>query len=145
MPAPGDDVTNRALATLDAELEWQDELDTAMADIDQRLRHPRRRASDAGKQPTLPELGQVDLTSELLDEISWRVAEQIRRSQVTAAAAAAPVETPFRPAAVPSPSSSGMPCGAALVIRLRSPLFRWPRWLRSRRKRHALTTVKLSA
>lgn len=130
---------------LDSELEWQDELDSAMADIDLRLRHPRRRASDAGKQPTLPELGQVDLTSELLDEISWRVAEQVRRSQANAAAAAAPAETPFRPTAVPSPVQAEMPNGAALVIRLRSPLFTWPRWLRRRRKRHVLTTVRLSA
>ena len=118
-----------------------------MADIDVRLRHPRRRASDTGRQPTLPELGQVELTSELLDEIAWRVSEQIRRSPAAPATARATAETPLRPTAVPASARSvDMPSGAAIVIRLRSPLFSWRpfRWFR-RRKRQVLTTVKLSA
>ncbi len=60
-------------------LEWQRELDATMEDIDSRLVHPRRRATDTGPQPTLPGLGEVNLTNELLDEIAWRVAEQMRR------------------------------------------------------------------
>ncbi|HEX8029671.1 MAG TPA: hypothetical protein VF491_14455 [Vicinamibacterales bacterium] len=117
-----------------------------MSDIDSRLRHPRRRANDAVTQPTLPQLGQVDLTSELLDEIAWRVSEQIRKSQAAATAAVTPPVTADdatawsesenwpEPAAAdppPSPPSSN----AALVIRLRRPLFRWP----FRRRRHVAT------
>lgn len=141
MSAPGDDVRNRAIAMAGDQLDWQDELDSAMADIDVRLRHPRRRASDQGRQPMLPELSQVDLTSELLDEIAWRVSEQIRRSQANGAAA----DAPPRPTMVPSPQRDGSPSHAALVIRVRTPLFRWPRWFRKKRKRHGLTTLKLSA
>jgi len=51
MSAAGEDVTNRAATMSDDQLKWQDELDSAMADIDSRLRHPRRRASDTGRQP----------------------------------------------------------------------------------------------
>src|SRR5258705_7624221 len=71
-------------------LEWQSELDSAMADLDSKLSHPRRRASDAGPQPSLPELGQFDVTTELLDEISWRVAEQLRRQAASFAPLTAP-------------------------------------------------------
>ena len=123
------------------QLEWQEELDSAMADIDVRLRHPRRRASDTDRQPTVPELAQVNLTSELLEEIAWRVSEQIRRSQALGAVA----EPSFRPTAAPSPApAQELRSGVALVIRVRSPLFSWPRWFRRRRK-HPLTTLKLSA
>ena len=142
MSAPGENVkSNAAVAPalpLDR-LEWQNELDSAMSDIDSRLQHPRRRANDSTAQPTLPQLGQVDITSELLDEIAWRVAEQIRRSQIATAAPAPstepspasapgralwkspPVEWPdaFEPESTPSSN-------AAVVIRLRRPLFRWP-------------------
>ena len=145
MSADGENVkSSAALATADR-LEWQSELDSAMSDIDSRLRHPRRRAADAAAQPTLPQLGQVDLTSELLDEIAWRVSEQIRRSQTPAAAAAtanhpaqgstetrvpwkSPPEWPetFKPESEPQTD-------AAMVIRVKWPLFRWP-FGRSRRR-----------
>lgn len=103
-----------------ARLEWQTELDSAMADIDHRLEHPRRRATDAAAQPTLPQLGQIDLTSELLDEIAWRVSEQLRRTQTagTEAPAAAPAE--------PRPQ----PSGSVITIRIRKPLFRFRLWRR---------------
>ena len=117
-------------------LEWQSELDSALSDIDSRLRHPRRRASDVASQPTLPQLGQFDVTNELLDEIAWRVAEQMKRNQHGAPA------TPGTPAA-PVPSAApreAMPSGAAIVIRLRRPLFAWKFWRRRSRRREAMIT-----
>ena len=57
-------------------LEWQSELDVAIAEIDSRLSHPRRRATDI--QPALPNLGQPEITSEMIDEIAWRVSELLR-------------------------------------------------------------------
>jgi hypothetical protein len=101
-------------------LEWQTELDSAMADIDHRLEHPRRRATDLGAQPTLPQLGQIDLTSELLDEIAWRVSEQVRR---TLADSNAPSPANASPETAPTP-------GIALTIRIRKPLFRFRFWRR---------------
>src|SRR5689334_6562695 len=84
MSAPGEGTQARATMTASDRLEWQSELDSAMADIDSKLQHPRRRATDAGPQPQLPELGQIDLTSELLDEIAWRVCQAMRRTQTAA-------------------------------------------------------------
>jgi hypothetical protein len=101
-------------------LEWQSELDSAMADLDSRLSHPRRRASDTGPQPTLPQLGHVEITNELLDEIAWRVAEQVRRPQ---------------PAAEPGELRHGV----AISIRLRKPLFRWRFWRRTGRRRSMIS------
>jgi hypothetical protein len=115
-------------------LEWQSELDSALTDIDSRLRHPRRRASDVAAQPTLPQLGQFDVTNELLDEIAWRVSEQLKRTQGGAAgtplAAAAPVPV--------APPQQALPDGVAIVIRLRRPLFSWKFWRRRSRRRQAL-------
>ena len=146
MSATGETEKPRATVTTAEKLDWQSELDSAMSDIDSKLRHPRRRANDAVTQPTLPQLGQVDLTSELLDEIAWRVSEQIRRSQ---SAASAPITAPVaaddvaawsasenwpEPAAAEPPPSKPS-SNAALVIRLRRPFFRWP----FRRRRHVAT------
>ena len=75
---PGDSA-KKSESVRTPQLDWQSELDATMEDIDSRLVHPRRRAADAGPQPTLPGLGEVKLTTELLDEIAWRVAEQMRR------------------------------------------------------------------
>ena len=142
MAAYGDNAESSAALAIAERLDWQSELDSAMSDIDSRLRHPRRRANDAAAQPTLPQLGQVDITSELLDEIAWRVSEQIRRSQTPAATASTPTaqaapgaaenqalwKSPpqwpdgFEPEAVEPPPLSN----AAMVIRLRWPVFRWP-------------------
>jgi hypothetical protein len=118
-------------------LEWQRELDVTMAEIDSRLVHPRRRATDTGPQPTLPGLGEVNLTTELLDEIAWRVAEQMRRhalafptpqAEAKPAAAAPPVTEPvLRP-------------GKMLMIRYRMPQLPWPFRLLQRR-RHRLTPI----
>lgn len=114
-------------------LEWQGELDSAMKDIDTRLRHPRRRASDLGEQPTLP-LGPVEITSELLDEIAWRVSEQMRRTM--------PFQ-PETPAAAPAPEApvepEPMKPGIAVSIRIRRPLFRFRfRFWRRRVRRQSL-------
>jgi hypothetical protein len=114
-------------------LEWQSEFDSAMADLDSRLRHPRRRASDVGPQPTLSDLGQFDVTKELLDEISWRVAEQLRRAPAGTVPEPAPLAAPAAP---PAPA---IPEGAALVIRLRRPLFRWP--FKRRSKQQAMISL----
>jgi hypothetical protein len=137
MSVPGENAQPRATAEKNVPqaaterrsvpLEWQGELDTAMTDIDTRLRHPRRRATD-GEQPTLPQLGQVELTSELLDEIAWRVAEQIRRSL--------PSAPDSSPEAV-EPEPERMAPGIALTIRIRRPLFRFRFW-RRRVKRKSL-------
>jgi hypothetical protein len=124
-------------------LEWQSELDATMEDIDARLVHPRRRAADAGPQPALPGLGEVKLTTELLDEIAWRVAEQMRRHATMFPTA--PAEA--RPAAAPTSDSAIRP-GTMLLIRFRMPLLPWPFRLlqrRRRKKQHPLTTVKASA
>jgi hypothetical protein len=136
MPLPGEDEKPRATLTPAERLEWQSELDSAMSDLDSRLSHPRRRASDVAPQPMLPQLGQLDLTSELLDEIAWRVAEQMRRTQSLATLTAAPaVGAP--PAADTAPAAPPMPEGAALVIRLRRPLFSWKFWRRRSRRRQS--------
>ena len=117
-------------------LEWQGELDSAMRDIDTRLKHPRRRATDSDEQPTLPQLGQVELTSELLDEIAWRVSEQMRRSMPFAPETPAAVEP--APAAAPSSRESMAP-GIAVTIRIRRPLFRFRlRFWRRRVRRESL-------
>ena len=67
---------NRVQKTGEAAAPWQRELDVAIAEIDSRLSHPRRRATDV--QPTLPHLGQPEITSEMIDEIAWRVSELLR-------------------------------------------------------------------
>jgi hypothetical protein len=123
-------------------LEWQSELDASLNDIDSRLRHPRRRATDGERQPTLPELGEVRLTNELLDEIAWRVAEQIRQHPpVIIQAAPASLETDF-PSEEPA---SGLKPGKMLMIRFQMPLLPWPlRLLQRRRRRHPLTTLRAS-
>jgi len=142
MSATGKNVKSGAGLGTPERLAWQGELDSAMSNIDSRLRHPRRRANDSAEQPGLPQLGQVEITSELLDEIAWRVAEQIRRSQAPPPSPAASTEsaggtaanpalwksTPqwpdaFEPKPEPEPAPKST---AAVVIRLRRPLFRWP-------------------
>ena len=145
MSAPGDDGKSRA-AVSGERLDWQDELNSAMATIDDKLQHPRRRASDIADQPTLPQLGQIDLTSELLDEIAWRVTQQIQRTQrMQGDLALAPADVPV-PAPPIEPEKPPTPRDVAMVIRIRRPLLRWPfRVFRRRRHRHSLTTVRLSA
>jgi hypothetical protein len=130
-------------------LDWQSELDSAMSDIDSRLRHPRRRASDTGPQPQFPELGQVELTSELLDEIAWRVSQQMRRTQAAAAAAdfalpaPPPAIEPAQATAAPSPARPTMPAGVSMVIRYRWPLFRLPFTSRRKRRRRDDSMLQL--
>ena len=126
------------------ELAWQRELDVAIADIDSRLSHPRRRATDV--QPTLPQLGQPEITSETIDEIAWRVAQLLRKDGSTTpyrgdAVAAAISQTVAPPAPVtpppPRPQRQRLRSGIAVAIRLRRPFFRWP--FRQRRKRAMIT------
>ena len=139
---PGDNANNSEPAA--PRLDWQRELDATMEAIDSRLVHPRRRATDA-QRPTLPGAAGVTLSAEMLDEIAWRVAEQLRRhaqafptpeADANVAAAAPPVrEEVLRP-------------GKMLMIRYRMPRLPWPFRLlqrRRRRKQHPLTTVKASA
>ncbi len=129
--------------TTEGRLEWQSELDSAMSDLDSRLSHPRRRASDVGPQPSLPQLGQVEITSELLDEIGWRVAQQLRRSHMAPPAPAgeaappAVVAAPVVAAPVVVPAPPALPDGVAMVIRLRQPLFTfsWRFWRRHHKRR----------
>lgn len=135
MSSPGEKEQTRAVLTPAERLEWQSELDSAMSDLDSKLSHPRRRASDVAPQPVLPQLGQINLTSELLDEIAWRVSEQMRRTQA-AAEPSTPIDAPPLPAASPAPPA--MPQGAAIVIRLRWPLFSWKFWRRRARRRQAM-------
>ena len=133
-------------------LAWQGELDEAIAEIDSRLRHPRRRATDV--QQTAPAAAQPELTSEILDEIAWRVAEQLRRDgtgpvQPTAVAAAISqtvkmtTASPPRAARPPVPPPAPveprrLPHGIAISIRIRRPFFRWP--FRRRYKKQAMIT-----
>jgi hypothetical protein len=142
----GDNAQSRASAP--PRLEWQSELDSVMTDIDDRLTHPRRRASDVGRQPVLPDLAQVDLTSELLDEIAWRVAEQLRRHQAAVAAGSVPGPdaSPAGPGPQGAPPVATAPPppvlqpGKMLLIRYRVPSLPWPfRLLRRRRRQHPLT------
>ena len=127
-------------------LDWQGELDSHLADLDSRLTHPRRRATDVDR-PAPPELAEVEMTSELLDEIAWRVAEEIRRTAPEAPAAAA------RSAAPPAARNDEPPPpvlrpGKVLLIRFRVPLLPWPfRLLQRRRQRreHPLTTARIRA
>lgn len=138
---PGDDAKKSA-AVRGPRLEWQRELDATMEDIDTRLTHPRRRATDTGPQPTLPGLAEVNLTTELLDEIAWRVAEQMRRHAMAFPAAEA------TPASAPPVKEPTLRPGKMVMIRYRMPLLPWPFRLlqrRRRRKQHPLTTAKASA
>jgi hypothetical protein len=144
-------------ATAPPRLDWQGELDSALADIDTRLTHPRRRASDSHRPPVLPELGQVKVTTEMLDEIAWRVAEQIRRRGETVAPQALtaaltepmPAETPAAPppqrqtaprpaAAAPAIDRRSPPIalapGKMVLIRYRMPVLPWPLRLLQRRR-----------
>lgn len=117
-----------------ARLEWQGELDATMAEIDSRLVHPRRRATDTAPQPTLPGLGQVNLTTELLDEIAWRVAEQMRRHALVFPT---PAEV-AKPA--PPPVEASLRPGKILMIHYRMPRLPWPFRLLQRR-RYRLTPI----
>jgi hypothetical protein len=126
-----------------APLAWQRELDVAIADIESRLSHPRRRATDV--QPTLPQLGQPEITSETIDEIAWRVAELLRQEgaapkagEAVAAAIAQTVSEPGPGAGSPFPTErERMRGGVAISLRIRRPFFRWP--FRRRRKRAMIT------
>ena len=126
----------KSRAAAPPQLDWQGELDSAMADIDSRLTHPRRRASDRDSQPIIPELGDVPVTAELLDEIAWRVAEQIRQKHKIPAGGSRQSAETAAPALQP---------GKILMIRLKLPVLPWPfSWLqRFRKKQHPLTTARL--
>jgi len=136
-------------------LDWQNELDASMAEIDTRLVHPRRRATDVNPQPQLPGLGDVNITADLLDAIAWRVAEQMRRQAAPSPAPALdvnlapPLPPPTRtPARAPVVRDEGLRPGKMLMIRYQMPVLPWPfRLLQRRRRRrpHPLTTARASA
>jgi hypothetical protein len=120
-------------------LEWQSELDSALSDLDVKLSHPRRRAGDTAQQPALPEPGRAQITNELLDEIAWRVAQQMRRNQPATVLNEGMVPDAVQPDALAQapasePERPRMSSGIALTIRVRRPLFRWRFWRRSRRR-----------
>jgi hypothetical protein len=131
-------------------LAWQRELDVAIADIDSRLNHPRRRATDA--QSALPHVGQLEITREAIDEIAWRVAEVLRgqglgpvqpaaMAEAIAKTVAAPPTRAARaplPSAPPEPEPRRLASGTVLSIRIRRPFFRWP--FRSRYRRQRMIT-----
>ncbi len=124
-------------------LEWQGELESAMAAIDSRLTHPRRRATDKhlDQLPKLAELGDGELTSEMLDEIAWRVAEEIRRNPADSVPPLPPVPQVDAP---PAEEPAGLRPGKMLMIRYRIPRLPWPlRLLQRRKKQHPLTTAKV--
>lgn len=144
VPTPREDA--QSSETTGEPLAWQRELDVAIADIETRLSHPRRRVTDVA-QPTLPQLGQPEITSEMIDEIAWRVSERLRRhgTQLPDGGTMADfisesVATPDR-RAVPPPAPviepRQLPHGIAIAIRIRRPFFRWP--FRRRRKRSMIT------
>ena len=149
VPIPGGDGQLSEFASehgenLSEPLAWQRELDVAIADIDSRLSHPRRRATDV--QPALPQLGQPEITSETIDEIAWRVAQLLRkegratayRGEAVAAAISQTVAAPASETPPPArPQRPRLPGGIAMLIRLRRPFFRWP--FRRRRKRAMIT------
>lgn len=148
VPEPGEDAQSSAAAG--EPLDWQRELDVAIADIDSRLRHPRRRATDA--QPTLPQLGQLEITSDAIDEIAWRVAELLRgngaapvqpdvMAEAISTTVAAPPKRAARPPLPPplrEPEPKRFADGIVLSIRIRRPLFRWP--FRRRYKKQRMIT-----
>jgi hypothetical protein len=129
MSSPGENEQSRAPLTSEAQLEWQSELDSALAELDSRLSHPRRRASDTTPQAMPRQVGQVVLTTELLDELAWRVSEQIRRGQNAVAASS------------PAAATLAMPYGISIVIRLRKPLFSWRFWRRRSRRRQSMVAL----
>ena len=138
-----DNAKARAAAT--PRLEWQGELDAHLAELDSRLTHPRRRSTDADRQPALPELGHIEMTSELLDEIAWRVAEQIRRNGV-AEAAPPPVPVAPGPPLESEVEEGDLRPGTVLLIRYRLPQLPWPFSVlqrRRRKKQHPLTTARV--
>ena len=140
---PGEDTQSSEMTG--EPLEWQRELDVSIADIDSRLRHPRRRATD------VPPAGQPEITSDVIDEIAWRVAGLLRGDggapvQPNAVAAAisktvttAPSRAVRQPLPQPPlPEPKRLPHGIAISIRIRRPFFRWP--FRRRYKKQAMIT-----
>jgi hypothetical protein len=148
---PGEDA--QSSETAGEPLAWQRELDVAIDDIDSRLKHPRRRATDV--QPTLPQLGQPEITTEIIDEIAWRVAEMLRHtgtppvppaavaaaiSQTVAATPRPRVERRAAPPPPPPPAPKALPRGIAISIRVRKPFFRLPWPFRRRHRKQAMIT-----
>jgi len=138
---PGEDA--QFSETAGEPLEWQRELDVAIADIDSRLKHPRRKAT---VQPTLPQVG-PEITSAAIDEIAWRVAELLRRNgsgpvqpgamaeAISKTVAAPPKRAARAPVPLPEPEPRQFSKGIVLSIRIRRPLFRWPFRRRYRKQR----------
>ena len=147
-PAPGENAQSSETAGSQQPLSWQRELDGALADLDSRLLHPRRRATDLQ-----PEIGQPEITSEVIDEIAWRVAGLLRDQggnvppgPAVAAAITGAIAVPWDltdeklPPPPPVPEPEPLPRGAALSIRIRKPFFRWP----FRRRRRRMQMISMS-
>jgi hypothetical protein len=54
MSLPGENEKQREVPAPAEQLEWQSELDSAMSDLDSRLKLPRRLASDVAPRPAAP-------------------------------------------------------------------------------------------
>ena len=135
----------------DEKLEWQAELDSALAQIDSRLRNPRRRATDDPQAPLPERQRQAELSGDMLDQIALRVAEHLRRSPVvpmpgTTAKDGPPprlqrATAPVRQAASPPEPESALRPGKMVAIRFRWPLFRFR--LFGRKRLHPLSTLDI--
>ena len=148
---PEDAEQIRETMSAEEKLEWQAELDSALAQIDTRLRNPRRRATDDPEAP-LPERQKPDLSGEMLDAIALKVAEHLRRSPVVSMPGATAKEAPAprlqrapvpvrQPAPPPEPEPQLRP-GKMMAIRFRWPLFRF-RLFGRRNRLQTLSTLDL--
>jgi hypothetical protein len=107
-------------------LAWQRELDESIANIDSRLKHPRRRVT--GEPPAPPRTEAQGVTPEMIEQIAQRVAELLKHDGTS------PVPAP------PLPEPRGLPHGVAVTLRIRWPFFRLPWPFRRRRRRQAMIT-----
>lgn len=133
----------KARATAPPLLDWQGELDSALAELDHRLTNPRRRVTDGDRPTAAPPAAPVEMTPELLDEIASRVAAKIRRTYVDMPL---PPPRPVPPA--PPADEHDAPRlkpGKMVMIRYKMPRLPWPLRLlqRRRKKEHPLTTARL--
>jgi hypothetical protein len=94
-------------------LDWQGELDAAMADLDVRLTNPRRHVRGSNR-PVTRGADNVQIPPALVEEIARRVADQIRQP-------GGPPAVSSRPAAPAKPSQ---PSPASPPARRQAPLAR---------------------
>ena len=131
----------------DEPMEWESELDSALADIDSRLLRPRRASAVTSEPRHASAPRPVELSPEMLDELASRVAQRLRSARATEAmnapiAITLPATHPWGDLREDAPSrEEQVRADAVLVIRFRWPLFWSPLRLirRYRRRRHYVT------